>query len=263
VRRRISIKKIITRDLKNFHLWLGYVILLWIIKARILVEKLLGVDKEPWEITFTSKRARTTPITILIEGLDCSGKKTISRILQKKLLTSGISNQINIGPISNGFYNLISTLTRTKRFPDIIRSTVYFFEGFGDLLNIKKIKAEVFIQVSSPYRSLAYAVVNKLYIRVLASPILEKFYLNYDFIFFITVPYNVRITRHENQKNMGQNPHSINERFPGKSDFDRMEKILITKLKNVGKLEIFDNTQFSAENIAEHIYKKINDVGHF
>ncbi|MFH1455278.1 MAG: hypothetical protein ABIF22_03095 [bacterium] len=265
VNRKFLWKNLPHQSLTDIFLWLSLIFLKKITKLQFKFESFFGLgENSQWRITETSKKldVNKKPILILIEGLDCSGKKTTARLLQNKLISNGISCLINIGPLNSKFYRLTSRLVSLHKCPNFVRSMVYAFDGSGDSKWYKNFNSQIVIQISSPMRNWSYAIVNHKYIRIFIMHLIKKNLPKYDLIYYLTAPYNTRIERHAHQVKFGENPEEIKKRFPQKEVFDQME-FELKKLLNINnkiKAE-FDTTISSYKDIIDNIVvmlKKIN-----
>lgn len=258
-------RNLIKEPAKNIFLWMFLLSVRKIAKLQFKIESLFEFEENnQWVVTKTSKKIDPgkKPILVLIEGLDCSGKKTTARLLQNKLIEDGISCVINIGPLKSKIYRSMSRLVSLHKFPNFIRSMVYAFDGVGDRKWYKNFTSDVVIQISSPMRNWAYALVNKQYLRIFIIPFLKNSTPKYDFIWYLTAPYNIRLERHMSQVNHKENPDKLKDRFPGEVVFSNMESKL-KKLLNVrNRIEReFDTTVSSYDEIVDHTSLTIKNYG--
>lgn len=255
-------KRLIKEPFADIFWWIYLIVLKKIIKIQFKVESFFGVERNnQWKVTKTSKKFNLDkkPTLILIEGLDCSGKKTTSRMLQNKLIDNGISCVINIGPLNSKIYRLISRVVSLHSFPNFFRSFVYAFDGIGESGWYKNFNSEVVIQISSPMRNWAYAIENKKYIRLLISKFIEKRLPKYDKIYFLTVSYEERLERHFSQVAHKENPDKLINRFSNRQSFDRMEDKLKKIIRKKYKIEKeFNTTELAYEEIVEFIVENID-----
>ncbi len=257
VNRSFLWKNLIKEPTKNIFLWAFLLFVRKVAKLQFRIESLFKFEEnEQWKETKTSKKIDLgkKPILVLIEGLDCSGKKTTARLLQSKLIEDGISCVINIGPLKSKIYRSISRLVSLYRFPKFVRSIVYAFDGIGDRKWYENFTSEVVIQISSPMRNWSYAFVNKKYLRILIMFIIKNKIPKYDLIWYLTAPYNTRLERHESQAKQRENPDEIKNRFPGELVFNKMESKLKALLgtKNIIERE-FDTTTLSYKDMVTYM----------
>jgi thymidylate kinase len=261
VNRSFLWKNLIKEPIKNIFLWLLLLFVKKVVKLQFKIESLFEFEENnQWVATKTSKKIDPDkkPILVLIEGLDCSGKKTTARLLQNKLIENGISCVINIGPLKSKIYRSISRLVSLYRFPNFIRSIVYAFDGLGDRKWYKNFSSEVVIQVSSPMRNWAYALVNKKYLRILIMFFIKNSLPKYYLVWYLTAPYNTRIERHVSQVKCKENRDNPKDRFPGEIVFNKMESKLKRLLNNHGKIEKeFDTTILPYNEIIAYMGDKI------
>ncbi len=178
VNRSFLWKNLLKEPVNNILLWMFLLSMRKMAKLQFKIESLFEFEENnQWVATKTSKKINPGKklILVLIEGLDCSGKKTTARLLQNKLIEDGISCVINIGPLKSKIYRSISRLVSLYRFPNFIRSIVYAFDGVGDRKWYKNFTSEVVIQISSPMRNWSYALVNRKYLRIFIFFIISQF----------------------------------------------------------------------------------------
>lgn len=257
VNRSFLWKNLIKEPVKNIFLWVFLLSIRKMAQLQFKIESLFELEKNnQWAVTKTSKKfdLGKKPVLVLIEGLDCSGKKTTARLLQSKLIEDGISCVINIGPLKSKIYRSMSRLVSLHRFPNFIRSIVYAFDGWGDRKWYKSFSSDVVIQISSPMRNWAYALVNKKYLRIFIIFLIKNSLPKYDLIWYLTVPYNTRIERHVSQVKHKENPDKLKDRFPGENVFNNMEFKLKKLLNSHNKIEReFDTTTSSYEEVVSHM----------
>jgi len=261
VNRKFLWKKLIHQPIVDIFLWISLVCLRKISKIQFIIEEFFSfVHRDQWVPTYTSKKIGLdrNSLLILIEGLDCSGKKTTARLLQKRLSENGISSSINIGPLSSKIYRNISHFVSLHRFPNFVRSIIYSFDGVGDKYWHKRLRSQVIIQISSPMRNWAYAFANKKYLRILIAHIIKNQLPRYDFVWYLTVPYEVRLSRHLPQVESKENADDMSDRFLSSEKFSEMEDILKKLLNSHYKIEReFDTSNYNSEQIVERICQRL------
>lgn len=264
VNRKFLWNRLIKENFVNIFLWIFLISLKKIAKIQFKIESFFGIEENNhWKVIGTSKKFNLNkkPALILIEGLDCSGKKTTARLLQSKLIDNGTSSVINIGPLNSKIYRLISRTVSLHGFPDFIRSFVYAFDGIGESRWYKNFNSEVVIQISSPMRNWAYAVENKKYIRLFISRFIKKRLPKYDKIYFLTVPYEERLKRHFSQVAHKENPDKLNKRFPSDSSFEKMEGELKNIINKKYKIEKeFNTKEITYEEIIDFILQDFSKL---
>lgn len=252
VNRKFLWNKAVVESMGRIFLWLVLLLLRMISKIRFNRER---HGKEEWVQTFTSKQTGVKPILILIEGLDCSGKKTIARNLRAKFLNAGISCTINKGPLNSKIYRAISHLVSLYPFPNFIRSIVYSFEGVGERSWERFFAVAVVIQISSPYRNWAYAYLNKSFLRMFVIKLIKNKIAHYDLVYYLSVPYFVRLERHKFQVASKENSDYINKRFPGEEKFKKMEELLKGFFAKSNPIDAeFDTSKENASHITESVF---------
>ncbi|MEK9182040.1 MAG: glycosyltransferase [Patescibacteria group bacterium] len=229
----------------------------FIAKINFFLDSLrVSPDITEWKPTLSSKKTVEKPVLILIEGLDCSGKKTIAKSLQGMFIQAGIPCNINMGPLNSKTYRFLSRLVSVYQFPNFLRSIVYSFEGVGEKYWYKNFQSHVVIQISSPYRNWAYAYANNSRLRVFLIKYVQKYITLYDQVCYLTAPYEVRLQRHNAQVALGQNRDRAQDRFANEEKFMKMEYILKKLLIEGGYIiNEFDTSIHNPEDIAKRLFE--------
>jgi hypothetical protein len=186
---------------------------------------------------------------LLIEGLDCSGKKTTARLLQQKILSHGIPCIVNIGGLGSKRYQSVARFVSSRKCSNFVRSLVYSIDGYRDYLWYRRFSTQIVIQVSSPMRSWAYAHINKKYWNILLSIFFKSQLPEYDNIWYLTAKYEDRLVRHKFQSEQNENPDVLEQRFTGKNNFEEMEVYLKRMLKLKGLNEEYNSSIYSSDEI--------------
>ncbi len=256
VNRRIQFKSFLKSTPQELFLWCVLFFIRFVAKVKLKFDLFVNpVLREQWEQPTSTKRLRQTPLVVLFEGVDCSGKKTAARSVAEFLRDHGVCVEINIGPLSGSWYAAMSRFVSLHRCPDFIRSIVYAFDGLGDRRGILRFNSDVVLQISSPLRGWAYSEVVKNKLRMtISSFVVKNFLAKYDQVWYLTAPYVVRKARHKNQVAAGENPDPEKRRFSDENFFIKYENSLATKLKNTtGILEIIDSNVYSSHDIGVKI----------
>ena len=230
---------------RRLTLWLLWLTVRALFAFRWAVEKRRqSHSTQPvWEVCVTSKRLRTRPFFVLLEGWDCAGKKTVARELARLLETSGVSACVHVGPLGAGVLNGMTRLVSRRRFPAWVRSLVYAFDGCGDRLD--GVDAQVLIQVSSPIRGWAYALVHGQRWRLCLARRIRARMARYDQIWMLTAPLAVRRARHYIQSAAGINADCIEERFPSEQTARRLDDRLLEELQRTGSFVGLEDTSIA------------------
>lgn len=263
VNRQIIWSKLFRENFKRKFLWM---LLIFYKKTSWLKYKLElffnPVTRQQWEESVTSKRTRTRSILILLEGLDCSGKKTVARSMQNALHEMGKSSQVNIGPINPVWYKKLSSFVSLHSFPNFVRSLIYSMDPIISTYQSDYFFSDIVIQVSSPLRSRAYSETTHSKIREFIFIITSRKLPKYDQVWFLTAPYSVRLQRHKYQVAGGENPDKISKRFLKEEIFQEMDKKLEYLLKKYARIDgKFDtgvaSTKEITNKIINHIIKQL------
>ena len=258
VNRVLYIKELAHEPPARQVLWLYFLTLKKVCALYLRLELYLRpVTRDQWAESHSSKRGMEKPILVLLEGLDCSGKKTVARELRKKLVHGGVSVTINSGPLGHGAYKYISSFVSLHAVPNWLRSLVYAFDGSGDRRGVCQYRSDVVLQISSPMRGWAYATINKVHWRMCLARAMRKVLPKYDIVCYTTAPYHVRLDRHKNQVAAGENPDTISRRFTGKERFEDMESVLLHIIKKRSRLDYKHNTSKGTKEILAHLYADV------
>ena len=265
IHRKFLWGKIFSEDINNIFIWLFFIFFRKINKVFLFTKFFLKIDKKnQWLITNTTKKAVVEkPLLILIEGLDCSGKKTLAKTLELGLKKRGISCITNIGPMRQSFYKKILKFISLNRFPNLIRTILYSFDGVGGKNWYKDFNSSVVIQISSPMRALAYSRINKKRFYLFIDFFTKKNIPKYDIIYYLTTSYKTRIHRHEHQFNTGLNSDLIKKRFFGEEKFTQMD-VELKKILNLHQkiTKEYNTDLFSSQKIAKEILNLLKEKGY-
>ena len=258
INRRVLWGRLLSEPFDRLMLWVFLFSLRIVSSIRYAIEK---TSSEQWMPTDTSKRNEGRPLLILLEGLDCSGKKTVARLLQQRFIDAGISCRLNRGSLSSKSYRFLSGIVSMHSFPNPIRSLVYSLEGIGEKKWYKHFFTQTVIQISSPYRNWAYAYCNKSRWRIFISKMIRKNLAHYDFVFYLTTPYKTRVSRHRLQVLRGENPDAVGKRFFGEQKFIEMENILKELVYKENPIEKeFNTASQDAESITDEIFLSVQKL---
>lgn len=153
---------------------------------------------------------------ILIEGLDCSGKKTLAKQICKHSNESNID--INIGSLLKSPLSKISDqFTYNWRLPNLFRTLIYSLSYIIDGFFYIPKRNRVILQISYLPRHKAYNQVNKLYILNFIHKMLSPFYIKFERVVYLHAEYDIRIERHINQFKFEKEIQTIEKRFHTKN----------------------------------------------
>lgn len=260
INRRVQFSLIFQSSLKDFVLWMIFFTLRIRAKMQLRMELFLNpIIREQWEQPLSTKKLRSAPFLVLIEGVDCSGKKTVGREVLQALCERGLRAELHNGPLSSLWYEYLSHFVSLHSCPNIIRSLIYVMDGIGDRKGVLRFDADVILQISSPFRVLAYSETVKSRIRVFISSVIIKRYLaQYNQVWYLTAPYATRIERHKNQVAAGENPDLSSQRFWDEKFFQKYDSILKKRLlSTIGISQTFDTSSQSREEIVGTIVNSI------
>lgn len=202
----------------------------------------------------------------LIEGLDCSGKKTIAtKVVQ--LLADEIKVRVVIGPLVGGVLGtadrLLTGQTSEKKalwYYRLARRMVYWAGPVADNCIRNWQNEGLVIKISSHYRSWARARIEGD--RLLAVGYRASRFLRVRFCAaaFLTTDFDQRIMRHRLDYKTGRTKKIEGARFFSWNQefFERWDRELESLLtKEVKLVNRFDTTNRSVDEVAGHIARDI------
>lgn len=208
----------------------------------------------------------------VIEGLDCSGKKTIAAVVKQKITESGINCEIVIGPLYGGILRRIDdwlvNLSYKKSFRTLywLRKKIYVVEPILDGLFFRSPRNTVIIKISSHYRSWARAIVENDRKMVKGFENGKKHHYKYMGASLISTDFQNRIDRHRLDKRTGKTNKTEKERFFNNNAdlFERwdneLKELLITNVQSVIFVYNNDDIDVVAELVYKHIMGCINEA---
>ncbi len=223
-------------------------------KLRLKIDNLFSPSlMNQWEDVTSSKLSNNQQQLILIEWLDCSGKKTLAREVIKTMFSDGISSRIHMWPFWPRRYTTLVRLATVNNFPDSVRSLVFSLEPHIHSTRIKQ--WWVIIQISSVLRSMAYAKVFKKKFRIFLNKLLPIKLIKYDFVYYLTADFEDRKQRHHLQNLVNENSEDIEKRFPSEEIFKKLNHELETRLK-----ANYANTAYQCYNTSKEDINKIAQI---
>jgi thymidylate kinase/glycosyltransferase involved in cell wall biosynthesis len=246
----------------NKSLWILLFILKFIAKCRLAIELFWSpLSHDQWESSLTSKRTRTEPIIILIEGLDCSGKKTLARCLHNELTSLGIPSELNLGPLGPFWYKKLSQIVSLNRLPNFIRTIVYTFEIIIGSRRANKSQSDIVIQVSSVLRAMAYSSISNDRFRCFIFKVFSRRVPKYNISIYLTTDYENRKNRHIIQVASRENSDDIEKRFKTKEFFEKFEiKLLEIMNDKLCSPMVFNTNNKKPEEITKDILEKVQKL---
>jgi glycosyltransferase involved in cell wall biosynthesis len=253
INRRIIWKKLFSS--KNFFMWMYFFLIKFISKYKLKLEQFWDpLIREQWETSISSKRTRIRPLLVLIEGLDCSGKKTLARELRKRSLELGVSSEVNLGPLGPSWYKKLSHIISTHRFPSFMRSIIYGLEIILGTNTKRGARGDIIFQVSSTIRSFTYSKISRSRFRCFIFKLFSWRIPEYDHVIYLTTSYELRKKRHKNQVAAGENSDNKEKRFKTKVFFEDFENLILFQLeKYVGEYDIYNTSDILAEDLSSNI----------
>ncbi len=199
----------------------------------------------------------------LLEGLDCSGKKTVARRVQQGLRERGTDVDLVIGPLWSGplrvLDNRLAGITRPVTrgtAVDRFRRSVYVIESSLDRFHRT---AGRVLKISSHYRAWARAVVENDRPMCQAFAATAGLHVRYAGVTLLDTDFAVRLQRHTEDVRAGRTTKVIERRFFG-PDPDRIAQwhTVLSELltHHIGAVQHLDATHAdpgrTADAVIEH-----------
>ncbi len=191
---------------------------------------------------------------ILIEGLDCSGKKTLARKLAQYEF-EGYSTRVNIGALlKTPVSTMADRFTYNWKLSNSIRSYLYAITYILDGLFFMPRQNKVIVQVSYYPRHFAYNKAMELKNLLRLNTFFSFFYIHFDLVIYLFADYEERLKRHSQQYPPENEIQSIESRFMlnEKSRYLRWEQLLNENIdKRYKNKIIIDTTNKSIDSIIQ------------
>ncbi len=208
-------------------------------------------------------------VLYLIEGLDCSGKKTIARKVENYYRTQGYTVRICIGPLFAPLKKLDDYLVSlTYKNPPhillVIRKKIYLYTPLLDaILWRPKRDADIVLKASSSYRTWARAIVD---MDTQMSTFFEKFHdkmVSFSGAVVLDAVFEERIKRHREMYDSGKTQKTEERRFFGKNKdlFENWNNTMTDLIhRDIPNALLIDTTQFDMEIVEQNIIEDINKL---
>jgi hypothetical protein len=201
----------------------------------------------------------------LIEGLDCSGKKTVARLVAGALQRDGVNVDVVIGPVVGGLFGRVDA-SMARRGPlhsgstaDRLRRAIYVLGPIVDGLGAGRL-AEPTIKVSSHYRAWSRALLDGDRLVTRAFGASAKVHLRFCGGTLLATRFDVRLARHQEDVLTGKTTRKAEARFlgPDKQKFDCWHQVLRELLDlHVPALIEIDSTDCTPEEISRLVVPHI------
>ncbi|PEW81017.1 hypothetical protein CN447_28995 [Bacillus thuringiensis] len=194
---------------------------------------------------------------ILIEGLDCSGKTTLTNRIVEKFKSEGYPIRINQGGLYKGFiHRLAHWMYRTEKLNNtFLLNLMFALVHIVDGLKYKHYG--IFVQDGSYDRMIAY---QKTFGFKLLSWLMEKLscvLIKYDLIIYLEVNYSIRVKRmYARKKNNVNDSIMLNQ--PEK--FLELEKCLYDRVKCKKNCVVINTTNLNENEIVNIASKHVNKI---
>ncbi|MFD7629327.1 hypothetical protein ACFV7Q_25430 [Streptomyces sp. NPDC059851] len=197
-----------------------------------------------------------------VEGLDCSGKKTITRLVQERLQEQGLRTNIVIGPlIGGGLGRLdarlasITTAVRRGSPTDLLRRSLYVAEPVLDRLFHRPGPTPV-LKVSTHFRAWARAGVEHDRWMAGGYNATRSVHVRYAGATLLATDFDVRLARHRADVAAGRTTKVEHRRFFGPDPeaftawHDALDRLMSAHIPHVLRL---DSTTTDPADLAERI----------
>lgn len=160
----------------------------------------------------------------LVEGLDCSGKKTVAAEAVRSLAANGITARVIVGPLIGGpLGNLDARLTALRR--DVprestlgrLRRATYVLGPIADGILYRKRGSRI-VKISSHYRAWARAMIENDSAMVGAYAFLSRMSVRFSGCALLETAFATRLERHRSDVRAGRTTKVEARRFLGPSE---------------------------------------------
>lgn len=203
----------------------------------------------------------------LIEGLDCSGKKTVAALVEAYFAHTPMPVQATIGPLVHSPLQWLDTvLTQSsKPFPhrhllDLLRRNVYLAGPVIDGLWFRPTPGATPLKISSHYRAYARAMIEQDRWMVTWFRRLDSWMMTYGGCTYLTTPFATRLDRHRADVRNGITTKQEEIRFfhANEAFFQRWDttlwELVSTSIPQTQRLETSQRSpQAIADQVIEHM----------
>ncbi|HXS63688.1 MAG TPA: hypothetical protein VN767_12630 [Streptosporangiaceae bacterium] len=196
-----------------------------------------------------------------VEGLDCSGKKTIANIVQKRLGELGVDATIVIGPLVGGrlgqldarLSNIVVPVRRTG-LTDISRRTLYVAEPMIDRIAAANSRAA--LKISTHFRAWARAEVEHDQWMIRAYSATAPVHVRYAGAALLATDFSTRLRRHNADYLAGRTTKIAERRFlgPDRQAFacwhQHLDRLMA---RHVSRLLRLDSSEPEPSQLAENV----------
>jgi hypothetical protein len=201
----------------------------------------------------------------LLEGLDCSGKKTTAALVAARLRAQGIASRVVIGPLSGGIVAKVdAVLTKSpatrKSAAGLSRRFVYVIGPVLDRFRVVPSEDMVTLKVSSHFRAWARALVEKDRPMALAYRMSAGLHVSFSGATLLSASFCARVARHRADVEAGRPAKPEFIRFVGMdeqlfTDWDvRLTDLVMAHIPRVQRLDTsIEPPERIAERVVEHL----------
>ena len=208
-------------------------------------------------------------VLYLIEGLDCSGKKTTAKQVESWFKEQGYSVRICIGPLFAPLHRLDDflvslTYRRVPKFLLRLRKKLYLYAPILDATLWRANKdADIVLKVSSSYRTWARAAVEG---DTAMSGFFEKHrhsLVRYSGAVILEVAFDERLKRHREMFASGLTQKTERKRFLGQDEalFSRWNSVMTDLMRrDIQNVLVIDSTGADEDLISCQIIEEIRKL---
>lgn len=207
----------------------------------------------------------------LIEGLDCSGKKTVAMLVKKKLeydlnipvkLVVGSFVKSPIGTLDRIISNP-NWLSKNIKITKFLKRIIYVIAPVVDFYFYTHPKKYFAIKISSHLRARAKALVDKDFLMIKYFKLLKRSSIKYQGATLLSTLFEMRVLRHQIDFKLGKTKKDETRRFynSNKQLFQKWESALTDLMsQEINSVIIIENNSQELEVIANKIIDHIKEI---
>lgn len=198
---------------------------------------------------------------ILIDGIDLSGKTTITKQLEHQLIRSGYNVRINKNTLHQGLYNKLLDAIHSKQsvyLPNWIVSILDCLAPWVDSFQYKRPPFfSITVQESYVDRAIGYLYIYKKQFLYHFLRWSKKYFVQFDLAIYLTASFEVRRSRYEQRKNNRKGDRIlINNQIALK----QMEDKMIECMSSYPVFFQIDTSNIGVQDIVDIIVCKIDSL---
>ena len=208
-------------------------------------------------------------VLYLIEGLDCSGKKTIAKRVERCFKEQGYSVRICIGPLFAPLQRLddfLVSLTYRRTMKSLLkfRKKLYQYAPILDATLWQPDRdADIVLKVSSSYRTWARAVVESDTTMRVFFETHKRSLIRYSGAVVLDVAFEERLRRHRKMFDSGLTQKTEEKRFFGGNEtlFEKWNGVMTDLMRReIQNVLVIDTTGMDEDLISDQIIEEIRKL---